>query len=579
MLRIGIISATPHPFSKSLSANKTFFHFGFATSSPTFSSIFDSAMSPPSRYLEEMYVRLTMLSHEGEPPGIFLFNPFFEFSRLEISATLSRMPCRSENVVFADRRGKPIGYYFGQPIAAEATHLIRLLSTCDGALDAAILEHLFSTRTSVEEIRDIRLNPNKTNGFSKFNEPVFAWLSRHTLALLKRGLKPAPDNLMAIMPYHAGDVLFTALAFRWVNAPFKALAINNSYVPIARHIDPDLSIASLPGHAYFRQPNKPSTPDGREWDHFLSTTDELPGEKFLIYMRPSRNYNETVFHLIDHSAFALGRRFFDIDTSVAARLPVIARAQPPVSARRVLIHLDAGWPLKIYPHDRQQKLIDRLSDAGFSVTVLVGDAPSLLHGCKVVRFESLERLGALMNEQSLVIGMDSFPAHWASFALGIPTITVFGSTRKQNSQPHPNSFSESLDRGLSCCPCLHWNSCPAFGGTDCQNFIGVDELVQAAIRITANSSSAMPALRRAGTEAIDRDPNPDFDEDPDYELPSALVRSRLLLRRPMTSPHMFLASQLARGFVQEYRNAGLVASLRKAVRFISRRLLASGNKL
>lgn len=577
MLRIGIIAATPHPFSKSLSSTETLFQFGFATSSPTFSRIFDSAMSPPSRYLEEMYVRLATLRDGTEHRGIFLFNPFFRFSKLDISAALSRMSRRSENVVLVDRRGQPIGYHFGQPVAPEATHLIRLLSTCDGALDAAILEHLFSTRTSVEEVRDVTLNPNTTNGFTRFNKPVFAWLSHRTLALLKRGLKPTPDRLMAVMPHHAGDALFAALAFRWVATPFKALAINNAYVAIARHIDPELSIASLPGHPYFREPDKPPAPDAPEWVQFLSMKDTLPGETFFIYMRPSRDYNKTTFHLIDHFAFALGRRFFDIAESVVERLPIVERARP-ASTRSALIHLDAGWPLKIYPHDRQQDLIDRLSEAGFSVTVLAGNSPPSLNGCKVVGFESLEKLNELMNEQSLVIGMDSFPAHWASFALGIPTITVFGSTRQQNSRPHPNSFSRPLDRGLPCCPCLHWDSCPVFGGKTCRNFVGVDELVRAAIGIAANSCPAGPAPGPAGAGSADRDPDPDFGENPSYELPRAFVRSRLLLMRPMASTHVFLASQLARQFVQECRQAGVAAALGKAAGFALRRLLAPGSR-
>lgn len=571
MLRIGIISDASCAFSKSISADATLYQFHFAKTDPSFSGAFDSAVSPPARYLEEIAVRLSLAPGANAGGGVLLFNPYYEFSRLHIAAALSAPFRRNTNCVLADRNGRPIGYFFNRPIADGKAHLLRLLSATDAELDATLISHLFTADAGLCRINSIEIDPHKSNGFNVTDAAVFEWMARRSLDLLQSGLRPGEDNITAVMPHHAGDAIFTATAFKRTVSPVKSVAINQSYAPIARVIDPELSIVSLPGHAYFREPNAPFKPVKAEWEYLLDIRGELPAEKFLIYMRPCRNYNLTSFHLVDHYAFALGRHFFDIRDSLVATLPAVQPPRPPDS-RRALIHLDAGWPLKIYPQHNQQALIDLLIGAGFEVTVLAGKSGTSLQRCKVETFVSLEQLSELVLKQSIVIGMDSFPVHWASYALGVPALTLFGGTRKDNSHGLPNSPALSVDNGMSCTPCLAWDQCPAFGGNFCRNFITPAEVVNAITQVLQSAAAIRnpePATKPAFTDSA---PHFNFAENPSYELPTTLLRYRLLISRAGNSRYFNYPAGLVRRVVAEYKVRGLRATFSKAAFFLMRRL-------
>lgn len=90
-------------------------------------------------------------------------------------------------------------------------------------------------------------------------------------------------------------------------------------------------------------------------------------------------------------------------------------APRPASApgRRVVIHLGAGHPVRIWPRDRFELLAHRLRTAGWQVTMLDDSAPDL------------EALLAALASADRFIGNDSGPGHLAAL-LGVPTFTIFG---------------------------------------------------------------------------------------------------------------------------------------------------------
>jgi hypothetical protein len=135
-----------------------------------------------------------------------------------------------------------------------------------------------------------------------------------------------------------------------------------------------------------------------------------------------------------------------------------------------LLHFDGGWPLKVYAKDQQDELIDLLCARGYSVTVLAGtqyEHPK----CQVTTFKGYEPFVELMRSHHLLVGMDSFPVHYAAHVLGLPTICLFASTRPENSNARPAINYSYLEKGLQCRPCLGIARCPRYGGSNCRNFV------------------------------------------------------------------------------------------------------------
>jgi hypothetical protein len=171
-----------------------------------------------------------------------------------------------------------------------------------------------------------------------------------------------------------------------------------------------------------------------------------------------------------------------------------------LSGKRILLHFDAGWPLKIYPVREQNELIEMLSRSGNEITVL--GKRNADHGrYKEVAFDGYQTFKDLLSTQDAVVGMDSFPVHLAVHRLGIPAITLFGPTRPANSNARPSSSYACLERGLPCNPCYALTVCGRDGGSTCANFaapLDVFDALSAVVcgRETPNQhdTSQMPQL-------------------------------------------------------------------------------------
>ncbi len=92
---------------------------------------------------------------------------------------------------------------------------------------------------------------------------------------------------------------------------------------------------------------------------------------------------------------------------------------------------------------------------------------------------SLGGLGAVIAHLSVLVTNDSGPAHIA-YALGTPTVTVFGGTDPARWGPPSAPPFRTIANRIPCWPCNYWE-CPV--GYQCLNGIAVDQVVREAEQI------------------------------------------------------------------------------------------------
>jgi heptosyltransferase-2 len=146
----------------------------------------------------------------------------------------------------------------------------------------------------------------------------------------------------------------------------------------------------------------------------------------------------------------------------------------------------AYGPAKEWPADRYGALIDLLAQRDDAEVVLVG-APSERAKCEEVATASksgaivaaggtnIGELVALLSLCDGFIGNDSGCAHIAG-ALGLPTVTIFGSTNPDRTRPL-GSKTRVIYRKLECSPCLA-RTC-RFGHYNCLTQVQAAELADA----------------------------------------------------------------------------------------------------
>jgi heptosyltransferase-2 len=101
--------------------------------------------------------------------------------------------------------------------------------------------------------------------------------------------------------------------------------------------------------------------------------------------------------------------------SMASSLGLRLEPQAPArrNGRRIVIHVGAGQPTRLWPRERYEKLAASLSAAGWQ--------PEILDDSLVGIEQLLDKLSAA----DRFIGNDSGPGHLAAL-LGVPTFTLFG---------------------------------------------------------------------------------------------------------------------------------------------------------
>jgi hypothetical protein len=443
----------------------------------SFSKLFHSAFATPARYIQEIFLRLGTLDEEKKHTAKFVFNPLFDSGKLDILQVLAAL--KEEDpfdgiTIFADRDGLPAGYLFSPKLDVEDSRFLTLLSTVDAEIDSTLCRLLFKIEVRCLRIPRLTFARTQHNGFIfEENRYIYRWVAEQAITLLKTTQSRSSIPFTAIMPHHAGDVLFFVLAFNQSHTAINRIAVHRAYRDIVIDNAVNLSVLSIDAPLINRSDEFLLGKVTSEGDYFHSIKDGLPGDCFYAYCRPSRDYNVSFFHLIDHFAFALGMRFHSEKSLLAPHMPSPPLFQPDNPAGttlRILLHFDGGWPLKVYPRPQQDSLIELLLADGYSVTVLAGKGQDY-PGCTVTTFQSYSQLKGLLKCQHLMVGMDSFPAHYAAHVQGLPTICLFASTRPQNSDAPSALHYVRLDQGLRCRPCYGIARCPLYGGADCRNFV------------------------------------------------------------------------------------------------------------
>ncbi len=92
---------------------------------------------------------------------------------------------------------------------------------------------------------------------------------------------------------------------------------------------------------------------------------------------------------------------------------------------------------------------------------------------------SLGALGAVIDRLAILLTNDSGPAHVA-YALGTPTVTIFGATDPARWGPPPHAPHQTITNAVACWPCDYWE-CPV--GYRCLEGIGVQQVVDAARQV------------------------------------------------------------------------------------------------
>ncbi len=553
--------------------------FSISPTNPTFRQIFDSAFSTPSRYLVEIIRRLIILG-AGNTETLLVFNPLFRLSTFEIWLVLNNIDAEELHhsvTILTDRDGHPLLY--GLPPTCHDSDLLSLLSTVDADLDAQLLGKLCGLPIRQIAIASICVKRAMNNGFLfSENQSIYRWIAKHALNALKASVNKPTGNpsLTAIMPHHAGDVLFFAIAWQHTTGPITHLATNRSYIDIVQDNTPALSLEPLDISLINRSQDFIQGKVTTEGEYFSTIKSALRDDTLYFYLRPSRDYNLTRHHLIDHFAFALGRHFWQAADLLTQQLKKTSRYQRGGGdkAVRVLLFFDGGWPLKIYPQSLQQELIDLLHQRGYQVTVLAGAKKNYLN-CAVTQFENYAQLKILLSSQDLVVGMDSFPTHLATHILRVPTICLFGSTRPENSNAPASAHYKHLETGLNCRPCYSIERCPRYGGSDCKNFTQPTDVAIAIDEMLLNLSKGNIENRPPHNEYLtDTPPIAEVDSSrPHYlTVEHRGIKAWLYIFIVRLTPSFSFLRQAHSEFMASLKRDGWIQTYLRTARFLKRQL-------
>lgn len=449
-----------------------------------------SFAATPGRYLADLVE--TALTQGWRGP-IFIMNPGIAGDTEHLRAALAELADLSfgsaafpgnDWLVLEDYSGRPLGYALPPAckISNEALLDLRYLSGRDAALDAEVLESM-GIRCVLRKIRtapDTR--PLESMPLFHGMEGMAAHAARARRDMLRAGKR----HTLAVVTHHAGDVLLTTQAIERCGQGIDGIVVHRAYADVARAVNGKLPIIAvdgpLPARGDISSAQHPLNEEILYFEQVVAPT--LPKGASFLFLRPARGYIEADYTLAAQVAYAVGARddtalyprAFTLEAPDTEALLANRDRLPRVRGRKVLLHFDGGWPLKVYPPEWQRELIDGLRAAGFEPAVLGASFPDVPSH----QFTNLAALDTLLSEHDLLIGMDSFPCHYASQRLQLPTVCLFASTRMEN-LAHAAKDYVAAEQGLYCSPCGSREICPRFGGTACLNFVPpatVTELAQ-----------------------------------------------------------------------------------------------------
>jgi hypothetical protein len=556
----------------------SFRSFNIAPEDPSFDRLLDSAFSSPGRYIQEIFSRLVETAPSSQSSGRFIFNPYFVLTRSSLLTTvaiLRKLNFKiSSIIIIADSDECPVGYFLPYEFDVADAHYLVFLSAVNASLDKQLLQSVCFLNVEIHTLDHLRLFKTTRNGFDDRGMPkVYAWITKQAIQALVAIKDPDISvvraarlsiPVTAFMPHHAGDVLFFCLAFNYLNLPCERIAVNRAYVDIVQSISPRLTPVILNTSPLNRGSAFAAGVAMRDDDYFETIVDQLPTDSLYIYCRPSRNYNTTEFHLLDHFGFALGY-------SPRSKSQLLVNCRPPLlpfkstfigkTTARILLHFDGGWALKVYPAKQQSELIEMLLLRGYQITVLASAGYSY-PGVRAVTFSSLQHFDDLVRSQDAIIGMDSFPCHYCTHVLGMPTICLFANTKPVNSNAVASARYIHMEKGLSCRPCYAITKCPVYGGNSCKNFSDPTDVVEQLIKLLSDVMPAGVSLNDSQEIATSALPAP-------ITVSLNLIEFQLYIARffPETSYLRLMFKE----FTRAVRREGLYGAFTRTMRFLIRR--------
>lgn len=498
-LHIGIVSS-------SINLDSRYNYKGFSCTNfvitPNHESVWheihDSFVSTPSRYLYEM---LSRIKARYTPKWYLIFNPLIIHDKCVVELVVNRVLDDIQPGIFFSANKVPLAYLLSGEMGVDSRCLL-LLSCSNLDLDHELINLIFSdTRANLQLIPVYQqisiLNGFVGGGYQKPNE----WCTRNAIKLLiEMGLEDRVDflktiKLVSYFSHHAGDVLFMARATVLASPIYSAIVIHKSYVSIFKELNKDMEVIEIDGPIPFRNGyNK------EDCDHFLEIAQDLPLGRFYIYCRVSRNYNFTCTHLIDHFVFCLGNTVNSINA--ANQIPDFQLKKGDdikKNKKKVMVHLDAGWPLKTPNVFYQEDLIKELCKRYEVVTL---DSRYISNDARNLKFTSLSSLRAEIESCDLFIGMDSFPAHYAAWVMCKKTLHIFACTHPAHSNAGEGVNHAFLIKGETCVPCLGYDECPKYHNDYCANMPEVSQVVTVACDILIGKSRPVSDITRPRTTAI-----------------------------------------------------------------------------
>lgn len=471
----------------------------------SFYKILYSAFSTPARYIMELFVRLSSINENSE--NIIVFNPFFAVSQMvydKILNEINRITDFTEITIFADHNEVPIAYVFPNSIPLHDSRYLSFLSGMSAELDAAYLRNCYLIKTNCVYLSKIYLNKKTANNSFNYNDnydKIYSWITDSAIKTLAQKYGRIFNNNQlstieinnltrlrkvkheipcdVIMPYHAGDALFLSLALKYSFSFINRILISRVYEDIIKDSTPDFETFPVDIKPFLRDNNGKSD-EAIFWDVISKLKGPDLNERFHYYFRPSREYRISDIHLIDHYYFAIGISVKSREELLSLQLmPELILPKKLGKYFKILIHIEGGWPIKTYPENYLIELVKNFNNNGFLVTVL----SSKLQKCKdydVVKYTNLENYKNLLATHNLVIGMDSFPVHYAAHVAGVPTICLFGNTKPVNSDAIISKHYKYLFGNLNCAGCFSFDRCTLNNKIICDNFPKPDEVFKAA---------------------------------------------------------------------------------------------------
>lgn len=417
----------------------------------------EHAFQKAEKIIDGHYFLLNPLAQIGEEIWI---NLLYQFNEMD----------KTKCTVISSANDMTLGLYIPEKIIQDFSkrYLLRFLSFVSATLDLSLIKAIFNDAKMIFICENVNLLASTEFHTDIQNLTIYKLTTSHYLQTL---LTNPIQKYMAVMPYHAGDVLFLCLALNESIHPFNALLVNEAYTDIVNKILPEITLHTITSDPIKRGKNKGYTRHQNiESLYFLDVIyPSIPMNAVFQYLRPSRKCYDAKIHFIDQWKTSVSNHDYPLVPLLAQPSKSQLTKQKPVE-KSIFIHFDAGWHMKIYSLEYQKILIKLLNKAGFRITVLAENNLKL-DVDHYMNYATVDKLEQTIKSHAIFLGMDSFPNHYATHVLNHPSITLFSSTRVENADAPSSDTHKDLHNSLSCSPCHAQTICPKYRLDFCKNFV------------------------------------------------------------------------------------------------------------